>query len=121
MDETVPVDSIVDRQLSDQIADAMFALSTPSRVRILIALMAGPKTVGEITELLEMEQSAVSHQLRILREHRLVRAERDGRRRIYDLHSEHLGSLIQAAVDHVRRLEGEGKPFGRARRSAPGA
>jgi DNA-binding transcriptional ArsR family regulator len=95
----------MDRALSERVADAMFALSTPSRVQILGALLTGPKTVGELTDLLEMEQSAVSHQLRILREHELVRVERDGRRRVYDLQSEHLTVLMQAALDHVDRLD----------------
>jgi DNA-binding transcriptional ArsR family regulator len=56
----------------------MFALSTPSRVLILGCLLAGPQSVSEITGALGMEQSAVSHQLRVLRGHHLVRAERAG-------------------------------------------
>ena len=61
--------------VAEQVADAMFALSTPSRVQILGFLLAGPKTVSDLMDALDMEQSAVSHQLRVLREHRLVIAE----------------------------------------------
>ena len=56
-------------QTAEQIADTMFALSTPSRLQILGCLRAGPRTVSEIVEAVEMEQSAVSHQLRVLRDH----------------------------------------------------
>ncbi|WP_410051070.1 ArsR/SmtB family transcription factor [Acidiferrimicrobium sp. IK] len=83
----------------------MFALSTPSRVQILCLLSGGPRTVGDLCEGLDMEQSAVSHQLRILREHQLVRADRVGRSRVYELASEHLIDLLSAAVDHVERSD----------------
>lgn len=79
----------------------MFALSTPSRVEILGVLLEGPSSVGELTESLGMEQSAVSHQLRVLREHSLVRAERSGRRRLYALYDDHVVDLLQAAAEHV--------------------
>ena len=79
----------------------MFALSTPSRVLILGCLLAGPRSVSDITETLGMEQSAVSHQLRVLREHRLVRADRAGRRRLYALYDEHVSVLLEAGLRHV--------------------
>jgi DNA-binding transcriptional ArsR family regulator len=50
-----------------------------------------------------MEQSAVSHQLRVLREHRLVRAEKAGRRRLYALYDEHVAALLHAGLHHVQR------------------
>ena len=65
----------------ESIADAMFALSSTSRVNILMLLRERPCTVGELTDATGMEQSAVSHQLRVLREHRIVSVERIGRRR----------------------------------------
>jgi DNA-binding transcriptional ArsR family regulator len=87
---------------AEQIADAMFALSTPSRVQILGCLLDGPRSVGQLTDALGMEQSAVSHQLRVLREHALVTVvERVGRRRLYGLFDEHVTTLLQAALGHV--------------------
>ena len=50
-----------------QVAQTMQALATPSRVRILAYLREGPAAVGELAETIEMEGSAVSHQLRLLR------------------------------------------------------
>jgi len=83
----------------------MFALSTPSRLQILGALRAGPRTVSEIVEAVGMEQSAVSHQLRVLRDHSLLSARRIGRTRQYALRDEHVGVLIDHAIEHVRALE----------------
>src|ERR1700736_62962 len=71
----------VSEAAAERLADTMFALSTPSRVQILACLLGGPRSVSDLTEALGMEQSAVSHQLRVLREADLVRAEKDGRKR----------------------------------------
>jgi len=91
----------VSEAVAERLADTMFALSTPSRVRILACLLAGPASVSDLTQELGMEQSAVSHQLRVLREHDLVRAEKDGRRRLYALSDEHVSTLLHAAFRHV--------------------
>lgn len=79
----------------------MFALSTPSRVQILGCLLDGPHTVSELMEALGIEQSAVSHQLRVLREHTLVTVEREGRKRVYALHDEHVVALLEETLRHV--------------------
>ena len=84
----------------------MFALSLPSRVQILGCLRVGPCTVGELVEALGMEQSAVSHQLRVLREHELVKAQRDGRSRRYALYDEHVSVLFDAGLGHVELRDG---------------
>jgi DNA-binding transcriptional ArsR family regulator len=89
----------------------MFALSTPSRVQILGCLMDGPRSVSELVEVLEMEQSAVSHQLRILREHGLVAVERVGRRSVYALTDEHVLALLEEALRHTERRSAEGFSF----------
>jgi len=92
--------------VAERLADTMFALSAPSRVLLLGALLDGPRSVGDLTEALGMEQSAVSHQLRVLREHDLVRAEKVGRTRLYALYDEHVRSLLHAGLDHVSRAAG---------------
>jgi DNA-binding transcriptional ArsR family regulator len=86
-------------------ADAMQALSTPSRLRILARLHAGPAPVGDIAAAVGMEGSAVSHQLRLLRHLGLVVGRRDGRQVVYELHDDHVAELLEqviAHVDHVR-------------------
>ena len=106
----------VSAEVAAEVADAMFALSTPSRVQILGCLLEGPLTVTELMQALEMEQSAVSHQLRVLREHELVKAEWQGRRRLYALADEHVVALLEEALRHV-----EGGKRRASRRARPAA
>jgi ArsR family transcriptional regulator, nickel/cobalt-responsive transcriptional repressor len=86
------------------VAETMQALATPSRVRILSRLGAGPCSVGELALEVSMEQSAVSQQLRVLRHLGLVVGERRGRSVIYALHDEHVGVLLAEAVAHAEHL-----------------
>jgi ArsR family transcriptional regulator, nickel/cobalt-responsive transcriptional repressor len=95
---------LLEPQVARQVAETMQALATPSRVRILACLYACPASVGEISEAVGMDGSAVSHQLRILRHLGLVTGERDGRRVVYSLHDEHVGSLLEQAMSHVEHV-----------------
>jgi ArsR family transcriptional regulator, nickel/cobalt-responsive transcriptional repressor len=108
--------SLITEPDASRIADAMFALSAPSRVQILGCLLDGPLAVGEITTLLGMEQSAVSHQLRVLREAALVMAERRGKHRVYALSGDAVRELLTAA----RHLAGQRQPGGLGRDKATG-
>ncbi|MDE3025631.1 MAG: helix-turn-helix transcriptional regulator [Acidobacteriota bacterium] len=104
---------------AESVADAMFALSTPSRVQILVCLLDGPRTVSDLMEALDMEQSAVSHQLRVLREQRLVSAERAGRMRVYALYDDDVVALLESALRHVeRRARAAQRLTGRLKRSS---
>jgi ArsR family transcriptional regulator, nickel/cobalt-responsive transcriptional repressor len=94
----------LDGETARMVADTMQALSTPSRVRILSRLGAGPCSVNELTRDVEMEQSAVSQQLRVLRHLGLVVGERQGRSIIYALHDDHVGVLLAEAVSHTEHL-----------------
>lgn len=82
------------------------ALADPTRLRIVAALAARELCVGDLAATLGLSQSAVSHQLRVLRERGLVRARRDGRLSYYALDDEHVAGLFGQALDHVRhRME----------------
>jgi len=94
----------LDGDTARQVAETMQALATPSRVRILARLNEAPCSVGELAEAVGMEQSAVSHQLRLLRHLDLVVGERSGRRTIYALHDSHVGVLLEEAVYHVEHI-----------------
>ena len=87
------------------ISDTMQALATPSRVRILGRLRSGPASVNELAEAVEMEPSAVSHQLRLLRHLGFVIGRRDGRQVVYDLHDDHVAHLLEEAIGHVEHLQ----------------
>lgn len=94
----------LDEPFARLVSDTMQALATPSRVRILGRLHAGSCSVGELAAHVEMETSAVSHQLRVLRHLGLVSAERHGRNVVYSLHDEHVSQLLEEAIGHVEHL-----------------
>jgi ArsR family transcriptional regulator, nickel/cobalt-responsive transcriptional repressor len=87
-----------------RVAETLHALSTPSRLRILLHLAAGPCAAGELAAAVGMEQSAVSHQLRILRQLGLVVGTRSGRTISYRLYDDHVAQLLDEARDHVEHL-----------------
>ncbi len=82
----------------------MQALAAPSRVRILARLRQAPCSVSDLAADVELEQSAVSHQLRLLRHLGFVRGKRDGNRIIYSLHDDHVGDLVAEAIYHVEHI-----------------
>jgi len=86
------------------VAEVMQALATPSRVLILAQLRESALSVSELVSAVGMQQSAVSHQLRLLRDLGLVVGERDGRRVVYSLHDDHVALLIDQAVNHLEHL-----------------
>jgi DNA-binding transcriptional ArsR family regulator len=88
------------------VAETMQALATPSRVRILSRLGAGPCSVSQLARDVEMEQPAVSQQLRVLRHLGLVVPERQGRRIIYTLHDDHVAVLLAEAIAHAEHVRG---------------
>jgi ArsR family transcriptional regulator, nickel/cobalt-responsive transcriptional repressor len=94
----------MDAEIARQLAETIQALTTPSRVRILAQLSERPHTVGELSEAIQMEQSAVSHQLRTLRHLGFVTSERRGRNVVYALHDDHVAALLAEAVYHVEHL-----------------
>jgi ArsR family transcriptional regulator, nickel/cobalt-responsive transcriptional repressor len=95
----------VDWAVAERVAETMQALATPSRVLILARLRECSQSVSELVAAVGMSQSAVSHQLRLLREIGLVSGERRGRRVVYSLYDHHVAWLIDQAVGHVEHLE----------------
>jgi len=83
------------------LADTFSALGDPTRVRILDALSHGELCVCDLAAVLKLSQSAVSHQLRLLRGLRLVRPRRDGRVVFYSLDDQHIISLFRQTLQHV--------------------
>ena len=73
-----------------------------TRMRILLALSGGELCVCALTELLQMDQSAVSHQLRVLRDSRLVTSRREGKTVYYSLADNHVETMISMAWEHVK-------------------
>lgn len=86
------------------VADTLQALTAPSRLLILSRLREAPATVTELIEAVGMEQSAISHQLRLLRTMGLVVKHRTGRNITYSLYDNHVASLLDEAVYHAEHL-----------------
>ncbi|MBK7319659.1 MAG: winged helix-turn-helix transcriptional regulator [Anaerolineales bacterium] len=84
-----------------QLAELFSALSDASRVRLISLLMEGEMSVSTLAEELKMTESAVSHQLRGLRQMHLVRARKDGRQVFYSLDDDHVSKLFSMGLDHV--------------------
>ena len=83
------------------LADTFSALGDPTRVRILDALSHGELCVCDLAAVLRLSQSAVSHQLRLLRGMRLVRPRREGRVVFYALDDQHIMSIFNQTLQHV--------------------
>jgi DNA-binding transcriptional ArsR family regulator len=94
----------LDAESAASVAATLQALATPSRLRILTRLRHGDCSVGELSTAVEMEQSAVSHQLRLLRAMGLVTGVRSGRKIIYRLYDNHVALLLDEAVYHIEHL-----------------
>lgn len=86
---------------AERLAALFRALSDPTRVRIISALSHSELAVGHLVGLLDMTQSAVSHQLRTLRELRLVRKRRVGKHIYYTLDDEHIHDLYHRGLEHI--------------------
>jgi len=84
------------------LADTFRVLGDPTRVRILDALRAGELCVNDLATRIGLSESAVSHQLRLLRTMRLVRVRRDGRLAFYAVDDHHILELLEQASTHVQ-------------------
>lgn len=99
-----PTRLLSDGAFAQSAAESIQALATPSRLRILARLHAGPASVNEIAAAVGMEGSAVSHQLRLLRHLGLVTGRRDGRQVVYEIYDDHVADLLEQVVSHVEHL-----------------
>ena len=86
---------------AERLAETFKALSDPTRVRIISALMEDEMCVHELAQTVGASQSAVSHQLRMLRDMRLVRFRKEGRHVFYALDDDHIYALFRQGLEHV--------------------
>lgn len=85
-----------------QLAELFKVFGDGTRVRILYVLLTAEVCVCDIAKLLGMTQSAVSHQLRILKQAHLIRSRRDGKTVFYSLADDHVATLLRQGMEHVR-------------------
>lgn len=96
--------AVLDAASAAKVAETLQALATPSRLLILVRLRRGACTVTELAREIGMEQSAVSHQLRLLRHLGLVTGTRQGKNNVYALYDNHVAALLDEAVYHSEHL-----------------
>ncbi|MCL1935707.1 MAG: metalloregulator ArsR/SmtB family transcription factor [Defluviitaleaceae bacterium] len=99
------VDKIKKQMLADEVvydvADFFKVFGDSTRLKILFALKEGELCVGDLSEVLNMNQSAVSHQLRLLRKHNLVKFRRSGKTVFYTLDDKHVETLLEQGFEHL--------------------
>jgi DNA-binding transcriptional ArsR family regulator len=100
----VPPAAELDAISAATVAETLQALATPSRLLILTRLRRSACSVTELAQDIGMEQSAVSHQLRLLRHLGLVVGTRQGKSTVYALYDNHVAMLLDEAVYHVEHL-----------------
>ncbi len=104
-DEYGPLPSFPDEEVMNRMASVLKITADATRLKILYALMKGPKCVCDIQENIGASQSLVSHQLKILRDNNLVRCEKQGNKALYSLSDGHVVILLSIVHEHV--MEGE--------------
>lgn len=92
----IPTDEIIGK-----LSDVFKVFGDGTRIRILWALFDSEVCVYDIAEAVGMTQSAVSHQLRVLKQARLVKARRDGKNTFYSLDDEHVKRIIEQVMIHI--------------------
>ncbi len=94
--------ALIDEGDAVRLANIFKTLSDPSRIRLISVLLDGEINVGSLAELVGISESAASHQLRTLRQMRLVSSRRQGRQIFYKLNDAHVADIFQRGLDHVR-------------------
>lgn len=107
-DKNIPVEpdkfiitELPDKETTNCLAELFKIFSDNTRVRILTALIGRERCVYNLSEELEMEQSAISHQLRVLRSSGLVKATRNGREMVYSLNDNHVKTIFAQGLEHI--------------------
>ena len=97
---------IIDRQMPpeeelEDLADLFKVFGDPTRLRILNVLICGEFCVQDIAQVLSMTQSAISHQLKVLKQNDLVKNRRDGKTIYYSLADSHVATILNMGIEHV--------------------
>ena len=93
--------TIPDRDTLEQIAELFKGFCDPTRVQILSLLVGQELCVNDIAQAVELSQSAISHQLRILKQMHLIKYRREGKNILYSLADDHVLTILQMGLEHV--------------------
>lgn len=95
------LEQLPDDEVLYELADLFKVFGDSTRIKILYALWESELCVGDLAQLLDMSQSSVSHQLRVLKDAKLVRFRRDGKIIFYSLADAHVRTIIGMGMEHV--------------------
>ncbi len=90
-----------DIEMLFELADLFKVFGDSTRLRIMVMISDSEMAVNDIAESLRMEQSTISHQLRVLRQNKLVRVRREGKQMYYSLDDDHVKKIIEMGMDHI--------------------
>ena len=93
--------AIPEKEIIDFIGELFKGFADTTRVRILYELTRGELCVTEIAQGVELTQSAVSHQLRLLKQMGLIRFRREGKNILYSLADDHVKTILEMGLEHV--------------------
>lgn len=101
METKMNSNEIPDIEVLFELADLFKVFGDSTRLRIMVTISENEMSVLNIAETLNMEQSTISHQLRVLRQNKLVRVRREGKQIYYSLDDDHVKKIIEMGLDHV--------------------
>lgn len=90
-----------EEELLKELADFYKVFADPTRIKILCVLLESEMCVCDLAEVLSMTQSAISHQLRVLKQMKLVKNRRDGKTVYYSLADGHIQTIISQGMEHI--------------------
>lgn len=85
-----------------ELADLFKIFGDSTRIRILFGLQESEMCVAHISELVDMSQSATSHQLRVLKKNKLVKSRREGKQVFYSLDDDHVSMILKKGLEHIQ-------------------
>ena len=92
---------VPEKQTCSHIAALFKGFADPTRVHILYLLAEREQCVSDIAERVELSQSAISHQLRILKQMQLIKFRREGKNILYSLADDHVKTILEMGLEHV--------------------
>lgn len=95
------MEPIPEKKTLEQIAELFNAFGDTTRVQILSLLIGQELCVGDIVEAIDLSQSAISHQLRILKQMHLIKFRREGKNILYSLADDHVLTILKTGLEHV--------------------
>lgn len=106
MQEDFDMEEILQNEFLQELAEFFKIFGDATRIRILQLLLTGEKNVSELAERLDMSQSAISHQLRVLRQNDLAKYRKEGKTVFYSLDDDHVKMVLEQGMEHLRHKRG---------------